>query len=574
MRRLMFRCDGGSQPEIGMGHVVRCLRLADKLKETGEFEIAFLMKNYVAGINEVSRKKYKIYKILGKDELKTPMNAIKDFAPEILVIDRLDTEEEYMKKIKERGVVLITLDDLGPGQKYADMTINAIRESGASIYEGPEYIVLPEMKIKELKEIKPKECRRIFLSFGGYDHLNITLKAVRALERLDKKIEITVVVGSAYEHQSELNSFMKRSKRGFKVYSQPKNFGELLEKADLAVVSGGATLFEAMARGVPSLTICQYRHQVETAKKYEKRGATVFLGEGNTVSEKIIYAKVSGLIKNKHMRKNLAENGMLLVDGLGLERVFNLIRILSILKWDTAFFGFKTARIHTLRLNENIVNYALEYCKKENVEVLYYLSDCHDPTSVKLAEKHGFHFTDIRLTFGMNLENYVQKKTGDGFKIRGSSLRDIPELRRIAGESYVDSRYYFDRNYPRETCQKFYSDWVEKSCKGLADKVFVAEMGGRVVGYITCDKKPDVESNRGCGKIILVGVDKSAKGMEIGTGLIYAALNWFRKEKMREVVVVTQGRNYGAQRLYQKCGFKTVLTQLWYHKWFNSRGKP
>jgi len=567
MRRVMFRCDGGSIPEIGTGHVMRCLLLADRLWKTNEFEVAFLMKDY-DGVKYVLDEGYKVYKIpLKKNELEETLKAIRDFSPEIFVVDRLDTEENYMRKVKATGVVLITLDDLGSGQKYADITINAIRDFGVSLYEGPDYIVLPEMVYKDIGT--PRACKKLFVSFGGYDHLNLTLKTIKALENLNKKIEIVAAVGNVYKHKNELNAFLKKAKRSFKVYFQPKNFSELLDRADIAIVSGGATLFEAMARGVPSVTICQYEHQLKTAKMYERSGATICLGMWDSVNEDTIKEKINDLIKNRALRKSLLENGMLLIDGLGLERVFNLVRIVSILEWDTAFFGFKTLRLHPLRLTEDIVKYALNYCKKKGVEVLYYLSDCHDPTSVKLAEKYGFHFTDIRLTLGIALKDYIPRKIGNRFIVRGASPKDIPELRKIAGKSYLDSRYYFDQHYPRKTCEKFYSDWIEKSCKGFADKVFVAEMGGRVVGYITCDKKPDVESRRGCGRITLVGVDDSAKGMEVGSSLVYRALNWFREEKMREVIVVTQGRNYQAQRLYQKCGFKTILTQLWYHKWFN-----
>lgn len=565
MRKVLFRCDGGSIPEIGTGHVVRCSLLADKLKSTKEFEIAFLMKDYREGIKQVSDRGYHVYKIpLEKDELEETINVIKDFSPEIVVIDRLDTEEDYMKKIKETGVILITLDDIGLGQKYADITINAIRESGVSLYEGPEYVVLPEIKFKGKK---PKD-RRVFLCFGGYDHLNLTLKTMKALENLDKEIDIAVVVDVAYAHRNELNNFIKKSKRNFRIYFQPKNIGALFDQADIAVISGGLTLFEAMARGIPSLVLCQYEHQVETARRYEKKRATICLGMGDSLDEKTIYARVNELIKNKVLKESLRNNGMMLVDGKGLERVFNLIRIVSILHWDTNFFGFKTATLHALRLNEDIVKYALDYCKNEDGDVLYYLSDCHDPLSVKLAEKYRFHFTDIRLTFGINLGGHVPQKIGNGFTIRECLLKDITELKKIAGKSYGDSRYYFDQHYSRGICEKFYSDWIEKSYKGFADKVFVAEMEGKAVGYITCD----IENNRRNGRISLVGVDESAAGKGIGPSLVYSALNWFYKEKIPKVRVVTQGRNYGAQRLYQKCGFRIVLTQLWYHKWFKNFG--
>lgn len=570
MRKVLFRCDGGSVPEIGTGHVVRCLLLADKLRGTKEFEISFLMKDY-GGIKQVLDRGYKVYKIpLEKDELEETVNAIKDFSPEIFVIDRLDTEEDYMKKIKETGVILITLDDVGAGQKYADITINAVRESGVSLYEGPAYIVLPKTGTKEIEE--PRDCKRIFLSFGGYDHLNLTLKTMKALENMDEKVEIVAVIGGAYKYRNELDDFLKKSKRSFKVYSQPKNFGELLDQADVAVISGGFTLFEAMARCVPSIVICQYKHQVETARRYENREATICLGKGDSLDEKTIRTKVNELMQNKDLRKSLIKNGAMLVDGLGLERVFDLIRIISILEWDTNFFGFKTARLYPLRLTEDIMKYTLNYCKSKDVEVLYYLSDCHDSLSVKLAEKHGFHFTDIRLTFEINLEEYAPKKIRSGLIIREYSSSDIPTLKKIAGKSYVDSRYYFDQNYSRDICEKFYSNWIEKSCKGFSDKVFVAEMDGHVLGYISCDKESEPEGPRRCGRIILVGVDQSARGKGIGSNLIYAALNWFHKEKLPAARVITQGRNYNAQRLYQRCGFRTALTQLWYHKWFKKSG--
>ena len=39
------------------------------------------------------------------------------------------------------------------------------------------------------------------------------------------------------------------------------------------------------------------------------------------------------------------------------------------------------------------------------------------------------------------------------------------------------------------------------------------------------------------------------------------------KDGITYIDVVTQGRNYSAQRLYQRCGFITQSTELWYHKW-------
>jgi hypothetical protein len=45
-------------------------------------------------------------------------------------------------------------------------------------------------------------------------------------------------------------------------------------------------------------------------------------------------------------------------------------------------------------------------------------------------------------------------------------------------------------------------------------------------------------------------------------------LSWAAREDAKRAVVITQGRNVRAQRLYQRSGFVTASSQLWYHRWF------
>ena len=46
-------------------------------------------------------------------------------------------------------------------------------------------------------------------------------------------------------------------------------------------------------------------------------------------------------------------------------------------------------------------------------------------------------------------------------------------------------------------------------------------------------------------------------------------INQSAAKGIKKIFVVTQGRNYMAQRLYQSAGFKTFSTELWYHKWLS-----
>jgi ribosomal protein S18 acetylase RimI-like enzyme len=138
-----------------------------------------------------------------------------------------------------------------------------------------------------------------------------------------------------------------------------------------------------------------------------------------------------------------------------------------------------------------------------------------------------------------------------------------PPIPRHHKNTYIFSRYYFDRHFPNEICAQFYSDWLEKSCAGYSKKVFVAMRGKQPVGYITCDQDDFIK-----GRLSLVGVHNDFQNYGIGKLLVRHALDWFKTQGVRTVEVVTQGRNYGAQRLYQRSGFILRKSEIWYHKWF------
>ena len=67
----------------------------------------------------------------------------------------------------------------------------------------------------------------------------------------------------------------------------------------------------------------------------------------------------------------------------------------------------------------------------------------------------------------------------------------------------------------------------------------------------------------------LFGVHEDYSGQGLGKFLLNNVFNKLAAANIKKVFVVTQGRNYPAQRLYQSVGFKTFSTELWYHKWMN-----
>jgi len=237
--------------------------------------------------------------------------------------------------------------------------------------------------------------------------------------------------------------------------------------------------------------------------------------------------------------------------------------ICSILEWDSTFFGVTIARVNPNRLDEQTALQVMDWCREKQVRCLYFLADSADVATLRLAEKNGFYLTDIRVTYARSTNGLEARLTMDP-GVRPAFPEDIPALRSISSSSYRDSRFYYDGHFPRETCDRMYATWIEKSLSGYAQAVLVHGPAGQPEGFVTCaTTPPDAQ-----GKIDLVGVSDKARGRGIGQILVMESLYWFAAQGITTVQVVTQGRNIPAQRLYQKCGFLTSEVGFWYHCWF------
>ena len=237
----------------------------------------------------------------------------------------------------------------------------------------------------------------------------------------------------------------------------------------------------------------------------------------------------------------------------------------ELLPWDSNFFGFPVARLRGDQLTLEIANAAETWCGDHRVHCLYFLARSDDANTVKLAESHGFHLVDVRLTMDQSLPSASSFVAAAAFTVsRAAKVDDISELRRIARMSHTDTRFFFDDRFPREKCELLYDTWIQSSCEGFAQAVFVVEESGRVAGYVTCHLSKDGEE----GSIGLIAVDALQQGKGLGRQLVHAAIEWFLSQKASQVSVVTQGRNVAAQRLYARCGFIPRKLELYYHRWF------
>src|SRR5213079_3218991 len=89
--------------------------------------------------------------------------------------------------------------------------------------------------------------------------------------------------------------------------------------------------------------------------------------------------------------------------------------------------------------------------------------------------------------------------------LRLATEADIPALRAIARESHTDSRFYHDPRFGCDRAAALFETWIEKSCRGWADRVWVADADGAPAGYVTIHRE-----GNDAGRIGLLAVGPSA----------------------------------------------------------------
>jgi dTDP-4-amino-4,6-dideoxy-D-galactose acyltransferase len=236
--------------------------------------------------------------------------------------------------------------------------------------------------------------------------------------------------------------------------------------------------------------------------------------------------------------------------------------VCQFLPWDSDFFGLRIGRATSDRLTGFQIPLLLDWCRRERIDCLYSLADPADEEILRRLQELGFRIVDTRVTLTCPCAEPAAPAELPGVTFRNFAGKDLSDLRDIARVSHRHTRFWNDPNFPRSLCEALYVRWIEKSCAARGDRVLVAELAGRPAGYITCERLDNGE-----GRIGLFAVAETARGRSVGGGLLGSAIEWFRREGIPKISVVTQGDNAAARRAYEKHGFTVDSTALWLHYW-------
>lgn len=321
--RLLFRIEGGLKVEYGTGHIRRSLQVAHALK--GKADIFFCSSKDPITSKMMRGQGFRFYSLNEslKDDLKQVIFRVK---PDLVVFDKLDNFRHELAFAKTYARV-VTFDDGSQGaKKYSDCKIDGIYPQPDSELGGFKYLVLP----KPTKPAPAKKLRQIFVSFGGFDAKQLVLKVLPCLLEGIDGWQVVCFCGHEYRGHKELIRLQKKYPTTLKLFIEGTNFEHELRQSELAVISGGLTLFQALQYGVASLVISQYPHQQWNAKRLEKLGAAKFLFDGARFTKKKLIHEVNHFLNSSEMRKKMGSVGKKTIDGKGIDRVSKaLIKIMN-----------------------------------------------------------------------------------------------------------------------------------------------------------------------------------------------------------------------------------------------------
>lgn len=339
---IFFRTD--SSIDIGTGHVIRCLTLADALRQR-EVNVSFICREEQGNlISHIERSGYKVHHLqsgidIEEDrKLTEKIIAACEVSPDWLIIDHYDIDISWETSLRKFVKKIMVIDDLANRRHNCDLLLDQNYSSNGNRYDrlvpdncikffGPTYALLrPQFqKIRENLKERNSEIKRILVFMGGVDPTNETCKVLRAIKMLERpNIAIDVVVGSSNPHQAEIEAFVSTMPNTI-CHVNVDNMAELMALADLCIGAGGTTTWERCCLGLPSIVMILAENQRKIAESLSREEVIVNLGWFEDVKETDIRDALKNLANNLDFRRSLSIKGCKIVDGRGVERVSQMM---------------------------------------------------------------------------------------------------------------------------------------------------------------------------------------------------------------------------------------------------------
>jgi UDP-2,4-diacetamido-2,4,6-trideoxy-beta-L-altropyranose hydrolase len=317
VKNVVFRVD--SSFEIGAGHVIRCLTLADFLRDNG-IDCTFVCREHFGSIHDkIISRGHSLVKLPPIQEPKScvktrdtnydnwvgdswendaysTLKVLRDIGGvQWVILDHYGIDARWEAQVIAGSNKLLVVDDLANRPHICHLLLDQnlgripsdytkFVSENCKLLLGPQFALLrPDFAFwRECglrRRVKPS-VQRLIISMGGIDHANATSIVLEALRNsaLSVDCKITVVMGANSPWLDQVRKLAATLSQRVEVHVDVENMAELMVESDLAIGSAGSSSWERCCLGLPCLVVVLADNQIQIASALNEAGAAINLG--------------------------------------------------------------------------------------------------------------------------------------------------------------------------------------------------------------------------------------------------------------------------------------------------------
>jgi UDP-2,4-diacetamido-2,4,6-trideoxy-beta-L-altropyranose hydrolase len=351
--KVVFRVDASTR--MGIGHLMRCLTLAESLRERGA-QLRFICREHTGNLIALLQQKAMPVTVLPApvvnnittnedyaawlgvtqaEDIEQTIEALSGEKPDWLVVDHYGLDVEWERGLRPHVSNLLVIDDLANRRHDCDVLLDqnyaakseqryaSLVSGTCRMLLGPRYALLrPEYRAyRKTLGARDGHARRVLVFLGGTDPQNVTGMALEALSHPKlKQLEVDVVVGANNPHRKSIEQQVLHRQHTTLYESRP-HLADLMARADIALGAGGATTWERMCLGLPTVLVAIAENQSPAAEALAANHLIIYAGKTSAVSADNLSKEIMALISNTSRLTALSEQNELTVDGFGALRI-------------------------------------------------------------------------------------------------------------------------------------------------------------------------------------------------------------------------------------------------------------
>jgi UDP-2,4-diacetamido-2,4,6-trideoxy-beta-L-altropyranose hydrolase len=334
---VVFRAD--ASVAIGGGHVMRCLALANALRDAGMACWFAGIAETLTTVPELARSGHNWIEVSAPGNAAAMLHSIAAGGPsssDWLIVDhyRWDATEESQCRGWARNILVI--DDLADRPHDCDLLLDqtfgrtdaeyeGLLSPGCKLLAGASYALLrPEFvaaRPASLKRRADGRLDRVLITMGLTDPAGATAVLARQLLNSRLPLKIDVVLGVSAPHLDEVKRIADANQSLFEVHAGTTAMAELMSNADIAFGAAGSTSWERCCVGLPSALLVLADNQREIAGRLAAASAAVQLGTIDDIEPMAATRLLNDLRRAPRRLVDMARSAAAICDGRGVRRV-------------------------------------------------------------------------------------------------------------------------------------------------------------------------------------------------------------------------------------------------------------